>query len=98
MERSSRNPSTSSVNTLKKTSWACSKNTPSPLNNFAFGGQFYEQTGGSAMGSPLYPVITNFFMEYFEGRALEEATNKPLRWFTYMDDTFVIWPLGPEQL
>ena len=29
-------------------------------------GQFYEQTDGVAMGSPLSPVIANFFMEDFE--------------------------------
>jgi hypothetical protein len=33
---------------------------------FSFNGQFYEQTNGVAMGSPLSPVIANYFMEYFE--------------------------------
>jgi hypothetical protein len=28
-------------------------------------GQFYEQMDGVAMGSPLSPVIANFFMEEF---------------------------------
>ena len=42
---------------------------------FSFGGQFYEQTDGVAMGSP---VISNFFMDDFEERALENATHKPL--------------------
>jgi hypothetical protein len=32
---------------------------------FSFNGQFYEQTDGVAMGSPLSPVIANYFMEYF---------------------------------
>ena len=32
-------------------------------------GQFYEQTGGVAMGSPLSPVIANFCMEDFETKA-----------------------------
>lgn len=43
------------------------------------------------MGSPLSPVITNFFMEDFEERALVQATHKLLCWFCYADDTFVIW-------
>jgi hypothetical protein len=30
---------------------------------FSFGGQFYEQTDGMPMGSPIPPIITNFFME-----------------------------------
>ena len=33
---------------------------------FCFDGQFYEQSDGVAMGSPLSPVIANFFMEDFE--------------------------------
>jgi hypothetical protein len=30
---------------------------------FCFKGQFYEQTNREAMGSPLSPVVANFFME-----------------------------------
>ena len=37
---------------------------------FCYDGQFYEQTDGVAMGSPLSPVIANFFMEDFEKKAL----------------------------
>jgi hypothetical protein len=37
-------------------------------------------------------------MEYFEEMALESATYKPLCWFHYVDDTFVIWPHGPGKL
>ena len=50
------------------------------------------------MGSPLSPVIANFFMEDFEKKATEQATNKPVCWFRYVDDTFVIWPHGQEKL
>jgi hypothetical protein len=65
---------------------------------FNFNGQFYEQTNGVVMGSPLSPVIANYFMVYFEEMALESATYKPLCWFHYVDDTFVIWPHGPGKL
>ena len=65
---------------------------------FCFDGQFCEQTDGVAMGSPLSPVIANFFMENFEKKAIEQATHKPVRWFRYVDDTFVIWPHGQEKL
>jgi hypothetical protein len=34
-------------------------------SNFSFAGQFYEQIDGVAMGSPLSPVITDFFMMDF---------------------------------
>ena len=65
---------------------------------FCFHGQFYEQTDGVAMGSPLSPVIANFFMEDFEKKAMEQAVLKPVCWFRYVDDTFVIWPHGQEKL
>jgi len=38
---------------------------------FCFDGRFYEQTDGVAMGSPLSPVIANFFMDNFEKKAIE---------------------------
>jgi hypothetical protein len=61
-------------------------------------GQFYEQTDGVAMGSPLSPVIANFYMEDFEMKAIETATHKPACWYRCVDDTFVIWPHGQEKL
>jgi retron-type reverse transcriptase len=57
---------------------------------FCSDGQFYEQTDGVAMGSPLSLVIANLFMEYFEKKAIGQATYKPVCWFRYVDDTFVI--------
>ena len=65
---------------------------------FCFNGQYFEQTDGVAMGSPLSPVIANFFMEDFEEKALNQATLKPTCWYRYVDDTFVIWPHGKENL
>jgi hypothetical protein len=65
---------------------------------FCFDGQFYEQTDGVAMGSPLSPIIANFFMEDFEKNATEQATHKPACWFRYVDDTFVIWPKKKKKL
>ena len=61
-------------------------------------GQLYEQTDGVAMGSPLSPVIANFYMEDFEMKAIEKATHKPDCWYRYVDDTFVIWSHGKEKL
>jgi hypothetical protein len=51
-----------------------------------------------AMASPLSPVIADFFMENVEEMDLEGATHKPLCWFRYVDDMFVIWHHGPGQL
>jgi hypothetical protein len=50
------------------------------------------------MGSLLSPVIANFYLEDDEKVALESASQEPCRWFHYIDDTFVIWPHGPDKL
>ena len=65
---------------------------------FSYEGRIYEQREGVAMGSPLSPVVANFFMESFEATALDTADMKPKCWFRYVDDTFVIWPHGREHL
>jgi len=50
------------------------------------------------MAPELSPIISKFFMEDFENKAIEQATHKPVCWFRYIDDTFVIWPHGQEKL
>jgi len=65
---------------------------------FCFNGQYFEQTDGVAMGSPLSPVIANFFMEDFEEGVLNQATHKPTCWYRYVDDIFAIWPSGKASL
>ena len=50
------------------------------------------------MGSPLSPVIANFFMKDFEKKAIEHVIHKPVSRFRNVDDTFVIWPHGQEKL
>ena len=52
--------------------------------------QFYEQTKGAVMGSPVSPVVANLYMEYFEHRTLTSAVNPPRLWKRYVDDTFVM--------
>jgi hypothetical protein len=42
--------------------------------------------------------MTNFSIEDFGEKALDQTTHELLCWFCYMDDTFVIWPHGPEKL
>ena len=44
---------------------------------FVFQGQYYEQTEGAAMGSPLSPIIADIYMEHFETSALETAPHRP---------------------
>ena len=65
---------------------------------FQFGGQFYEQVEGAAMGSPLSPVVVNIFMQEFEMRMLHTAPLKPSLWLQYVDDTFVTWSHRDKEL
>ena len=45
------------------------------LNNiyFLFQDQFFEQTKGAAMGSPVHPIVANIYMEAFKNRAISTA-------------------------
>ena len=65
---------------------------------FCFEGEFFEQTCGVSMGSPLSPIVANFFMEDFEAKALASARLLPKLWRRYVDDTNVIWSHGQEKL
>mgnify|MGYP001824971233 CR=1 FL=1 len=59
--------------------------------------KIYEQSYGMSMGSPLSPVLSNLFMEYFEEKALTSAPHPPRFWGRYVDDTGVIIKKEYEQ-
>ena len=84
---------TMSATTICKPTELCLRTT-----YFEFHEEFYEQVNGAAMGSPLSPVIANIYMEGFEEEAINTADDKPSLWVRYVDDTFTIWPHGPEKL
>ena len=58
---------------------------------FQWRDDFYEQTSGAAMGSPLSPVLANIFMEHFEQNALTNSALVPKLWKRYVDDIFAVW-------
>jgi len=45
---------------------------------FCFEGEFYEQTCGVAMCSPLFPIVANLFMENFESKTLASTQFRPI--------------------
>ena len=66
--------------------------------NFTFNDQHYLQIGGTAMGTALAPNYANLFMDRFETKALENWDKKPLIWLRFIDDIFMIWTHGEEEL
>ena len=64
---------------------------------FSFGGNFYEQKEGAAMGSPVSAAVANLYMEFFEELALETVLTRPRLWKRYVDDTFCILRKGSTE-
>ena len=57
---------------------------------FVYRGEYYQQTHGAAMGSPVSPVVANLYMEYFEDIAMTSGSITPRIWYRYVDDTYVV--------
>ena len=65
---------------------------------FEFNGDFYLQVGGIAMDKALAPNYSNLFMDKFETKALEQYPLKPQKWKRFIDDIFMIWTHGEQEL
>ena len=66
--------------------------------NFTFNEDHYLQTGGTAMETALAPNYANLFMDRFETKALDGWPLKPTLWLRFIDDIFMIWPHGRDEL
>ena len=67
-------------------------------NNFEFNSKHYLQTGGTAMGTKVAPSFANLFMAHFEEKWVYPYPTKPSLWLRYIDDIFLIWEHGPDDL
>ena len=59
------------------------------FTHFPFQGEYYLQIHGSAMGSPVSPIVCNLYMDSFEQKAAK-APHRHSRWHQYVDDTHMI--------
>ena len=68
------------------------------MNNFSFNDNHYLQIHGTAMGTTMAPSYANLFLGYFEANALENALFQPHTWLQYINDIFMIWTEGLDNL
>ena len=57
---------------------------------FSFNDIMHYQIDEVAMGSPLGPALANIFIGYYESK-LFQTTSKPVMYYRYMDDAFVVF-------
>ena len=67
-------------------------------NNFELAGKHYIQVLGTAIGTRMAPSGACLFMGRLEENFLSDAPKKPLIWLRYIDDVFLIWTHGEEEL
>ena len=67
-------------------------------NNFQFNGCNYLQTGGTAMGTKVAPSFAITYMGAFEEEHVYTYRLQPLIYLRYIDDIFIIWQHGEEEL
>ena len=67
-------------------------------NQFKFLGQHCLQISGTAMGTKMAPSYANLFMGVLEKQMLSSYKHKPLVYFRYIDDIFMIWTDGEDSL
>ena len=61
-------------------------------NDFLFNNNWYLQILGTAMGKRYAPGYANIDMAVFENEILSSVEKKPLAYYRFLDDIFLIWP------
>ena len=59
---------------------------------------FFKQLGGTAIGTKMAPPYTIIFMGDLEERTIQNCSFKPLVWWRYIDDIFLLWQHGEKKL
>jgi hypothetical protein len=93
-------PSTNSNKSSEISSTTMTHGTAGSLRTtyFQMDDKFFQQKDDMAIGTSLSPIVSNIYMKHFETVALDSAQHKSSLWIQHVDDTFVVWPHGPEQL
>lgn len=60
-------------------------------NDFTFNKQWFLQIFGTSMGKRFSPRYADIFMAYFEKQAQLKTKLKPLTYFRFLDDIFLLW-------
>ena len=64
----------------------------------SFNDEYFLQVCGTAMGTRMAPCYTNTFMAELEENTLSGYPYKPLAYYRYIDDIFIIWSHGLDLL
>jgi len=67
-------------------------------NVFEHNGEIYRQKQGTAIGTKMAPPYAILFMSDLEENLLDSSLLKPLVWWRYIDDVFLLWQHGEESL
>ena len=67
-------------------------------NVFEHDERFFRQKQGTAIGTKMAPPYAILFMSDLEQKFLDSSPLKPLVWWRYIDDIFLIWQHGEESL
>ena len=67
-------------------------------NIFLYRDEVYRQTDGLSMGSPLAPLLANWFVAKLENAVLEDSSfKKPISYQRYVDDIFAVFETIEER-
>ena len=67
-------------------------------NIFEHNGEIFKQKQGTAIGTKMAPQYAILFMSALEETLLESSPLKPMVWWRYIDDIFLLWEHGEDSL